>query len=430
MFGILKLFTNNYMSRIIQVFEFEKLTLNKDLRGRYLEQKELDKQYEYNDKNDNVYFTGIREGVKFKNYVGVIQIGGLTIEILPKTDKNVSEDSDFSAWHGALLNMLKVCKHINVNSVSEASLKRKNNSILDLYFEMYLDEVQSLLRAGLVKKYRSDSSNVFALKGRLDFNKNIQKNLIHQERFFTEHQVYDYENLVNQIILKGLTILGSLTYNSQLKDKISRLRVSFPEIKEISIQKYHFDKVKENRKTVAYTRALQIAKMIILNYSPDIRSGQENMLTLLFDMNKLWEEYVYRMLLRTKDDNLTVSFQNKQVFWEGRTIRPDLVLIRKNDNNDDETFVIDTKWKVLDASNPKPSDNDLKQMYAYNLYWNAKRSMLLYPNSKGIDEKFGNYWKGREVPENNQCKVGFINILDEGNFLNLDIGEEILSKLN
>jgi 5-methylcytosine-specific restriction enzyme subunit McrC len=418
------------MSRMIQVFEFEKLTLHEDWRGRYLKQKELDKLYEYNDKNDNVYFTGIREGVKFKNYVGVIQIGGLTIEILPKTDKNVSEDSDFSAWHGALLNMLKVCRHININSVSEASLKRKHNSILDLYFEMYLDEVQSLLRAGLVKKYRSDSSNVFALKGRLDFNKNIQKNLIHQERFFTEHQVYDYENLVNQIILKALTILGSLTYNSQLKDKISRLRVSFPEIKEISIQKYHFDKVKENRKTVAYTRALQIAKMIILNYSPDIRSGQENMLTLLFDMNKLWEEYVYRMLLRTKDDNLTVSFQNKQVFWEGRTIRPDLVLIRRNDNDDDETFVIDTKWKVLDANNPKPSDNDLKQMYAYNLYWNAKRSMLLYPNSKSIDEKYGNYWKGREVPENNQCKVGFINILDEGDFLNLDIGEEILSKLN
>ena len=417
------------MSRAIQVFEFEKLTLHKDWRGRYLEQKELDKLYEFNDNNDNAYFTGIRDGVKFKNYVGVIQIGGLTIEILPKTDKNTAEDSDFSAWHGALLNMLKVCKHINVNSVSEASLKRKHNSILDLYFEMYLDEVQSLLRTGLVKKYRRDSSNVFALKGRLDFNKNIQKNLIHQERFFTEHQVYDYENLVNQIILRGLTILGSLTYNTQLKDKISRLRVSFPEIKEITIQKYHFDKVKENRKTIAYTRALQIAKMIILNYSPDIRSGQENMLTLLFDMNKLWEEYVYRMLLRTKDKNLTVSFQNKQVFWEGRTIRPDLVLNKKNENGVDDIFVIDTKWKVLDATNPKPSDNDLKQMYSYNLYWNAKRSMLLYPNSKAIDEKFGNYWKGREGSENNQCKVGFIDILDDNSQLNFSIGEQILSKL-
>jgi 5-methylcytosine-specific restriction enzyme subunit McrC len=416
------------MARVIKVFEFEQLTLNEDWRGRFLEKRELDKLYEFNDKNNNVYFTGIRNGVKFKNYVGVIQIGGLTIEILPKTDKNIAEDSDYTAWHGALLNMLKICKHINVNSVSEANLKRKHNSLLDLYFEMYLDEVQSLLRAGLVKKYRRDTSNVLALKGRLDFNKNIQQNLIHQERFYTEHQVYDYENLVNQIILKGLTILGGLSYNSQLKDRIARLRVNFPEIKEIPIQKHHFDKVKHNRKTVAYTRALQIAKMIILNYSPDIRSGQENMLTLLFDMNKLWEEYIYRMLIRTKRDDIQVSFQNKQKFWEGRTIRPDIV-INKTVNGVSETYVIDTKWKILDAKKPKPSDDDLKQIYAYNMYWNAKRSMLLYPSSKPIEERFGNYWKGREIDELNQCKIGFADILDENLQLNFDVGSQILYKL-
>ena len=252
------------MARVIHVFEFEKLTLHKDSRGRYLEKRELEKLYEFNDTNNNNYFTGIRDGVRFKNYVGVIQLGGLTIEILPKTDNTVTKDSDFETWHGALLNMLKVCQHINVNSVSEANLKRKHNSLLDLYFEMYLEEVQHLLRVGLIKQYRRDSSNVLALKGRLDFNKNIQQNLIHQERFYTEHQVYDFENIVNQIILKGLTILGDLTYNSDLKDKIARLKLSFPEIKEIPIQKHHFDKVKHNRKTVAYTRALQIAKMIAL----------------------------------------------------------------------------------------------------------------------------------------------------------------------
>jgi len=416
------------MSRVIQVFEFEKLTLYKDWRDRYLEPRELEKLYEFNDNNDNLYFTGIRDGVKFNNYVGVIQIGGLTIEILPKTDKNKGEDDDFKAWHGALLNMLKICKHINVNSVSEASLKRKHNSLLDLYFEMYLDEVQNLLRIGLIKQYRRDSSNVLALKGRIDFNKNIQQNLIHQERFYTEHQVYDYENLINQIILKGLTILGDLTYNSQLKDKIVRLRANFPQIKEITIQKHHFDKVKENRKTVSYARALQIAKMIILNYSPDIRSGQENMLTLLFDMNKLWEEYVYRMLLRTKREDVTISFQNKQKFWEGRTIRPDIV-INKKYGETTESFIIDTKWKILDINNPKPSDDDLKQMYAYNLYWDAKRSMLLYPNSNQTDEKFGTYWKGRAESETNECKIGFVNVLDKNDFLDLEIGNQIIDKL-
>ena len=416
------------MSRVIQVFEFEKLTLYKDWRDRYLEPRELEKLYEFNDNNDNLYFTGIRDGVKFNNYVGVIQIGGLTIEILPKTDKSKGEDDDFKAWHGALLNMLKICKHINVNSVSEASLKRKHNSLLDLYFEMYLDEVQNLLRIGLIKQYRRDSSNVLALKGRIDFNKNIQQNLIHQERFYTEHQVYDYENLINQIILKGLTILGDLTYNSQLKDKIVRLRANFPEIKEITIQKHHFDKVKENRKTLSYARALQIAKMIILNYSPDIRSGQENMLTLLFDMNKLWEEYIYRMLLKNKREDIAISFQNKQKFWEGRTIRPDIVINKKSGETTD-SFIIDTKWKILDINNPKPSDDDLKQMYAYNLYWDAKRSMLLYPNSNQPDEKFGTYWKGRAESETNECKIGFVNVLDENHCLNTQIGVEILKKI-
>ncbi len=416
------------MARVIQVFEFEKLTLHTDWKGRQLLPRELERLLEFNDNNNNLYFTGIRDGVQFNNYVGVIQIGGLTIEILPKADKIKATDEDYRTWHGALLKMLKVCKHINVTSVSEASLKQRHNSLLELYFEIYLDEVQLLLRRGLIKQYRRHSLNVLSLKGRLDFNKNIQQNLIHQERFYTEHQIYDFENLANQILLKALSILSDITFNTSLKDRIARLKLSFPEIKEIPIQKSHFDKLKENRKTVAYTQALQIAKMIILNYSPDIRTGQENMLTLLFDMNKLWEEYIYRMLLKANHEGITVSFQNKQKFWENRTIRPDLVLLHETEFGTN-TYIVDTKWKVLDINNPKPSDDDLKQMYAYNLYWNAKKSMLLYPHSNSVNESFGRFWKGTSSPEDNKCKVGFVSVLDENNFLDMKIGDKIIEKL-
>lgn len=415
------------MSRTIQVFEYEALTIHKDWKGRFLLLKELNKLYEFNDKNNNNYFVGIRDGIKFKNYVGVIQIGGVTIEILPKADKNKSSKDDFKNWHNALLNMLKICKHINVISVSEANLKKKQHSLLDLYFEMYLNEIETLLRAGLIKNYRYNDANILALKGRLDFNKNIQKNLIHQERFYTTHQIYDYDHLINQILLRGLVILKTITYNTSLKDRIERILANFPKIKEVQIQKHHFDKIIQNRKTASYFKVLQIAKMIILNYSPDISSGSENMLTLLFDMNKLWEEYIYRMLLRVKDNSLTINFQNIQKFWESKTVRPDLVITKKIDNIT-ETYIIDTKWKVLDALNPKPNDGDLKQMYVYNLYWNAKRSLLLYPNSLKTNEKFGNYWKGRDIPTENQCKLGFIDVLDGNQRLNLDIGVDIIKK--
>lgn len=412
----------------IRVFEYEKLTLHKDERGRFLLPHELKQLYDFNDKNGNNYFTGIRDGIKFNSYVGVIQIGGLTIEILPKTDRRKSSEQDYVNWHAALLKMLRVCKFISVSTVSDANLKRKYNSILDLYFEMYLDEIEKLLRHGLIKSYRKQSSNVTALKGRIDFAKNIQKNLIHQERFYTNHQVYDYDHLINQILFEGLKVLRLLSSNSSIMDRVSRISSSFPNVNSLKVENAHFERLKETRKTASYSKAIQIARMILLNYSPDIRQGQENMLTLLFDMNKLWEEYIYRMLLKSADSNTHINFQNKKKFWESRTIRPDLVVSREfNDQKD--IYVIDTKWKMLDSVNPKPSDEDLKQMYSYNLYWDSKRSMLLYPHSNSSTEKFGTFWKGRENPGDNQCKVGFINILNDKNQLDFEIGVRILKKL-
>lgn len=414
------------MARLIQIFEHERLTLHKNERGEYLTQNELEKLYEFNDRNNNEYFTGIRNGVKFTNYVGVIQIGGLTIEILPKADKKANvQTKDYKKWRDALLNMLAICRRIKVESVSEASLNKRYYSLLDLYFDIFLDEVLVLLRKGLIKKYYKQSSNQTALRGRIMFSQNIQKNLIHQERVYTNHQVYGYEHTINQILLRALGILSKIVSNSNIKDRIARIKLDFPDIQEIEITKSHFDKVKESRKTKSYEEALKIAKMIILNYSPDIKNGQENMLALLFDMNKLWEEYVFRMLQRANMEGYEINFQNSQKFWENKTIQPDLVVVKTLDD-EKETFIIDTKWKIIDYR--KPSDDDLKQMYAYNLYWDAAKSMLLYPKTDDFPESFGNYHKGRE--QGNACKLGFVNVLDESGKLDLDIGRAILEKLN
>ena len=407
----------------IRVFEYESLTIFDQGDGRYLTESELTKLYEYNDRNGNVYFTGIRNGVKFNSYVGVIQIGGLTIEILPKTDRKInSEDKEYEDWQKALLDMLNYCHYIKVDSVSEAALEKRYNSILDLYFQLFLEEVRYLLRKGLIKQYHKKSGNLNVVKGRILFTNHIRENLIHQERVYTEHQVYDTENLYNQILLRALNLLNQISHNPTIKDQIHRLRLDFPEIQEIQITQAHFNRLKDTRKSRSYQNALQIAKMIILNYSPDIRSGGENMIALLFDMNKLWEEYIYRVLQNNPNSDYEISYQNSESFWENKTIRPDLVLNKKGTN---EKYIIDTKWKIVDANNP--SDDDLKQMFAYNIYWNTGKSILLYPGSEILEEKFGNFHKGRQ--DGNQCKVGFISVLNENGKLDRQIADRIMGKL-
>lgn len=411
----------------MQVFEYQKLKYdeNSDFRKHHFDAMVL-----FNEKNQNKYFTIVHKGVLFNSYVGVIQIGGLTIEILPKADK--SDNPDKGTWQNVLLNMLKVCKHIQVDNVSETNLNKKYNSILEVYFEMYLNEIESLVKKGLIKKYRRVLSNQNALKGKLVFSQNIQKNVVHKERFYCEHQVYDKDHLIHQILFKGLLVLKDLL-NNHLRDKLNRLFFEFQDYQQLNINKSHFDKLIADRKTTPYSKAIDIAKMLILNYSPNLNSGNDNMLTLLFDMNKLWEEYIYRILQKHKPEGYQVSFQNSDKFWEHKTIRPDIVIT--NDQN--EKFVIDTKWKIVDANNP--SDDDLKQMFTYNLHWKAEKSLLLYP-SVGQNEKveFGNFYYKSKVEINqeykeldNKCKLGFVSVLEGKKIIDSKVLSEMLFlKLN
>ena len=91
----------------------------------------------------------------------------------------------------------------------------------------------------------------------------------------------------------------------------------------------------------------------------------------------------------------------------------------------DVHYIIDTKWKIKEFT--EPDDDDLKQMYVYNMYWKSEKSMLLYPTTKELMTSFGKFHKGRD--NENLCKLGFVKVM-KGNELNTKIGDEILNLLN
>ena len=402
--------------KFIQVFEHQKLKY--DDSGDFQE-CHFDAMVKFNDLHQNKYFTIGHNGIVFKNYVGVVQVGGLTIEILPKADKKA--DADKNLWQSVLLNMLKVCRRIRVESVSETQLKKRHHSILDVYFEMYLAEIERLVNKGLIKRYQKSQSNQNALKGKLLFAKNIQQNLVHRERFYCEHQVYDRNHLLHQILYKGLRILKTFV-NDALKDRLNRLLFEFQEIDNIEISEKHFRKIVFDRKNSDYQKAFDIAKIIILNYSPSLNYGSKNLLTLLFDMNALWEEYIFRILQKHKKDEEKVFSQESKRFWKNKCIRPDIIL-----QIEQKTFVIDTKWKIIETNNP--SDEDLKQMFVYNLHWDAEKALLLYPKTGQMDSSFEEFHYDKLDPKK-KCKTGFVDITEGGSIKSSEkIAEEIFSKL-
>jgi 5-methylcytosine-specific restriction enzyme subunit McrC len=425
----------------IQVFEYEFLEMKK--KGfEYEHWVALD---EYNEAHGGDFFRLTHDGVKFQQYVGVIQVGNITIEILPKIGKDAEPNATKDEWQGVLIDMLRECSWMKVHAHEKASLQLKYNSILEAYLELFIIECEQLIRQGLIKKYRSESSNCNALKGKLLFSQNIQKNLVHQERFYTRHQVYDRDNIYNQVLLKALKLIPLICHSPLLNDRVYNLLLAFPELEDIRVTEATFGRLIFDRKTSDYQEAIEIAAMLLLNYRPDISSGNNQVLAILFDMNDLWEEYIYRQLQRHILPGWHLEPQDEKHFWSSKRfrrkkhIKPDIVIKSAN-----SVVILDTKWKL--PEDDIPADNDLKQMFVYNEYWDGLTAVLFYPHAAPREKplyfegefqtipdlaKYQKQENGVLVPVTmHACGIMKMSVLDKEKKLDLGIGKRVNEYIN
>ncbi|MDQ1096486.1 MULTISPECIES: McrC family protein [Chryseobacterium] len=369
------------------------------------------------------YFDLKHNGVVFKQYVGVIQVDGLSIEILPKIDRYESDtEENKSKWQNVLIQMLKATRKLKIQQVGQANVSRQSIHLLDIYFEWFLDELWLLIHQGLIKQYYRQTGNVKALKGKLEFAGHIQRNLVHKERFYTTHQVYKKDHLIHQILNQALNIIAEFSKGTYIYSKCKTVQLGFPEVKLIKANDNTFSKIPKSRKTAPYETALSIARLIILNYAPNVSDGSEKMLALLFDMNRLWEEYVLVKLKQAAEGSgISIYGQNSKPFWNGIYIRPDIVVEKESEVK----LIIDTKWKNIDQS--QPSTHDLRQMYVYNEYWDSGNSLLLYPaNNVQDNTNVYNQFVPLKNNSHHHCGLGKISVLDKDGKLDQDIGKKIL----
>lgn len=419
------------MSEVIQVFEHTALPVDnvRFTTGQFY------RLVRYNERQGNLFFDVGHNRIHFRNYVGVIQVGALTIEILPKADKEPESPGQKEKWQRALVEMLRQSGSVRLASMSDARLRLRSASLLDIYFESFLAEVEQLLHQGLVRKYRQTSGNLLALKGRLVFRQTIARNVVHRERFYTEHVTYDRNNPFNQILRVALDVLARVARNPHLAAQARTLLIAFQDVGAIVVNEATFSRLPQTRNTERYRRALQLARLIILNYSPDVRSGQDDVLAILFDMNNLFEQYVFAQLKRaeSRQSERTVSFsaQVSQGFWTGErirtSIRPDIIA-QIGAGEDGERVVLDTKWKL--PRNGRPADSDLHQMHSYNIQFGARRSLLLYPSVPGASTINGSFRTGTapHAGPNHACGMHFIELFD-GDKLSRNLGERVIAYL-
>lgn len=372
------------MSRIIRVPEYGIIKIGVEQGGIVFEKRHWTQLFKYHDEHAaDKYYDMRHDGVQFSSYVGVIQAGDLTIEILPKVDDvEGASDSTLQKWRDVLLHMLRESGMLRVESLSNALLREKENSLLDIYLALFLQEVEWLLHRGLVKRYRHNEGQQMALRGTIQFGKHIARNLVHQERFYTRHQTYDHQHLHNQLIRQALLLMPRLTHSPTLRGRTARALLQWAESPSIKVTTTTFSRLTFDRKTEAYRPALVIARLLLLQHRPDIQGGNNDLVALLFNMNTLWEQYLLRTLQRLVPDATVVCKPNAKVLWyavdgsdKTSKMEPDILVSMPNG----VSIVLDAKWKR--PKNGQPAPGDLRQLFAYSQHYKAAHAFLLYPYS-------------------------------------------------
>ena len=206
----------------------------------------------------------------------------------------------------------------------------------------------------------------------------------------------------------------------------------YNDIKLVRFDKFKVGKIKLSRNQNLFKKPFNLAKMFIEKTSVDLSKNKFENLTLIWDMNKLFEEFVFEIMKQNKD-----KFEWKFIAQKGKRLlknnynkkRNTYVDIFAESLNNDKKIIIDTKYKkfknIDDFSNA-----DVFQVSTYCLLHNAKHAVLLYPRWDKNEPEIQHFYLNNE---NYNYRIDFktINLQYDDIKNNLDkIKSDIMRILN
>lgn len=337
---------------------------------------------------------GFGKVLQAQNYVGVIQTkDGTTIEILPKIKNATTEKSK-----DILIKMLKTLKNSPFKNLSVANLKSSKIPLFEIFISMFLEELTVLVRNGIKSDYISKEENLKFLKGKLKISEQIKYNTIHKERFFVQYEEFISNRVENRLIKTTLQYLYKKSKLNKNQQRIREFLFVFDEIEISHNIKTDFSNIKLNRQMKDYEQVLLWCKTFLFENSFSPYRGNDVAFALLFDMNLLFESFVYSYLKKSSNfQDIKSQDRTHHLAYEngiGRfRLKPDIVI-------NGGKIIADTKWKILseDKAYNGVSQADMYQLYAYGTkYENCEKMYLIYPFDELLIKNSYNYFKNKEL---------------------------------
>lgn len=366
--------------------------------------------------------------IRAKNYVGIIQLPGLSIEILPKITE-ISENyigtpqsaQERELAQKNLMYMLCVAGLIPFEERQLADQRVHKLPMADVLVAAFSRALVRELRRGVPHDYVQREENLLYLRGKILHGPNSRLNAVHKERLFAQYEDFISDTPLNRILLATCERLQQLSLGMRTQAALADAALMLADVERVQVNLESFKRIHLNRNTERFAAILEFCRIVLLGQSPVPGSGRSEIFSLLFPMEQVFEGFVGGILRRhARELGLTPSQVRLQSAGrtrclvrtpEGRgrfLLRPDVLI----ENAELGTrCVLDTKWKrpKSDAQDRKNGilSADMYQLYAYAHRFNSPDNVLLYPAVGGATPKKYHLY---ETEHSGRLRIEFLNV--------------------
>ena len=337
------------------------------------------------------------------------------------------------------LEILQSIDYFKEKIFSNSKIEITDTSILEIFIYLFIEEVEKILKKGLIYKYVDKNRNLNIFKGKLDINSHIKYNFSHKERFFMKFDKFLMDSLENIIIKLTIQKLKKVSINPKNKENLNKIGHYFENVSILENSIENLKCLTFNRMNDYYKNAIQWAKIFLNNQSSSIFSTNNGEITsILFPMENIFENYItnklrnliqekyYNQLIIKVQDNScsifsNIDFNNAKIDNDILRVKPDIVIKNKTTK---EIFILDTKWKVLNKLDEKfkISSEDVYQMLAYVKTYNdrsknytCEKAYLIYPATSINQNTFSTKDKFIFKTNNFELNIVFVDLSSEEN---------------
>ncbi len=335
--------------------------------------------------------------IKAAQHVGLIRLGGRTIQVLPKIyQTSEASDEKLKAKEATanLLRMLAYAGELNVREHELANLLRQTDDWFEILTRLFATHLREEWQRGAHRTYQAIEDNLPVLKGKWRISDQLKRPTM-QHLFCVSYDEFTADNKLNRVFRYVVERLWHLTRDNDNRQILGELRQWMHEVTllpRVTVSDANPSQL--TRLTERYRPLLNLARVFLDGGALQMTAGDLTTFAFVFDMNLLFENFIAGFIRRHRSEILPAEFSSYDFLpqsrgarrylanREGKTVFQTIPDISFR-NGDEFPLLIDTKYKRLDGTDRKVgvAQTDFYQMHAYAHRYNCNRVVLLYPQT-------------------------------------------------